>query len=128
MRKRHGGYVLLCALDELDHTGDDGDYETDRAEDLEESTDAAKQSRGLGDLFARLARFCAVINIECYMSAACDDQVDTDAPWRVFSASSAAAAASSAANVEPRCHRENTTRREARKYLRQQRHSFPRLP
>ena len=58
MRKRHGGYVLLCALDELEHAGDDGDDETDGTEDLEESANAAKQGRGLGDLFACLARLC----------------------------------------------------------------------
>ena len=58
MRKRHGGYVLLCALNELDYACDDGDYETDSAQDLEEGADAAKQGCSLGDLFARLSRLC----------------------------------------------------------------------
>ena len=50
--------VLLCALDELDDAGNDGDDEPDGAEDLEERPEAAHPDRSLADLLAHLARIC----------------------------------------------------------------------
>ena len=51
--------VLLCALDELDDPGDDGDHEPDGTQDLEEGAEAAHPDRSLADLLAHLARICA---------------------------------------------------------------------
>ena len=50
--------VLLCALDELDDPGDDGDHEPDGTQDLEEGAEAAHPDRSLADLLAHLARIC----------------------------------------------------------------------
>ena len=85
--------VLLCALDELDDAGNDGDDEPDGAEDLEERPEAAHPDRSLADLLADLARICghrAVSYLHC-SSKGCV------VPWRVFSLASASAAISSAA-------------------------------
>ena len=124
-------YVLLCALDQLDHPGDDANDEADGTKDFEEGAETPQPGHRPANLLIHLARlYRYVVRHVSALYYSGRGHVDLDLPSRVFSASSASEVISSIATSEMRGHElsRKTAGGKIIRHLRQQPQHPPRWP